>query len=167
MSEITFKADAISMQHDTLKIKVGDTILQATGLKLHIDRDYEPTDTKEQEQPDGSISAQFEINGPSPIIEQVINDVPLWVKILPDSWEGETIRAHIKIAVSKMAIEDIKFDLKGYVSAKFTFALKNLIKHHGMSEIHLKPRFGAEVDSHSYDAITFFHFYIEFEKPKE
>ena len=97
-------------------------------------------------------------------LQYLIGDIPDWIKILPKDWKGETTRATIHFAVSNQAIENTKFDLIGFVSAKFKMALKTLRKKHEKTELCLTQRFTATVDTVQAADKTFFFFHIEFEK---
>jgi hypothetical protein len=97
-------------------------------------------------------------------LQEIIGDNPYWIKYLSKDWEGDTLRANIKFAVSKLAIKNAKFDLNGFVSTKFVISLKHIMNKHGWSELHLTPNFSATIDSISDKKITLFHFHIEYEK---
>ena len=94
-----------------------------------------------------------------------IGNVPNWLKILPDDWDGWIIRAHIKISVSKLAYENIRFDLNGFLSEKLKISLKHIMLKYGMSEIHLKSVVNASIDTCSNNEVNYFHFIVEFERP--
>lgn len=100
---------------------------------------------------------------PNPALEAIVGTPPLWLKPLPDDWEGETTRAHIRLMVSKQAIINGEFDLKGFVRIKLLLAMKHIMRKHGWSEIHLTRNFTATVDAFSDDERTLFDFHIEYE----
>jgi hypothetical protein len=95
-------------------------------------------------------------------LQYLIGDIPDWIKILPKDWKGETTRATIHFAVSNLAIENAKFDTKGFVSEKFVKALRRLKEKCGLDEICLTNRFSASIDSITDDTQTFFCFHVEF-----
>ena len=59
MSELEFKPDAIAVGPSTIKIMVGDKVLQASGVKLHIGHDQDTKDSGAWEQP---ISKSWDIS---------------------------------------------------------------------------------------------------------
>ena len=60
MREIEFKPDAIAVGPSTIKIMVGDKVLQASGVKLHVGHDQDTKDSGAWEQP---ISKSWDITG--------------------------------------------------------------------------------------------------------
>ena len=60
MSKLEFKPDAIAVGPSTIKIMVGDKVLQASGVKLHIGHDQGTKDSGAWEQP---ISKSWDITG--------------------------------------------------------------------------------------------------------
>ena len=60
MSKLEFKPDAIAVGPSTIKIMVGDKVLQASGVKLHIGHDQDTKDSGAWEQP---ISKSWDITG--------------------------------------------------------------------------------------------------------
>ena len=97
-------------------------------------------------------------------LQYLIGDIPDWIKILPKDWEGETIRAHIKIAASNQAVANPKFDLAGYVSTKFLLALGTIKRKKGKKELCLKKDFRAIIDSIRDPEKTYIYFHIEYAK---
>ena len=61
--------------------------------------------------------------------------LPEFVNILPEDWEGNTVRDLIKIRVSKQAIENDEFDLRGFVKSKFTNSLKVIRKRKNIEKL--------------------------------
>lgn len=100
---------------------------------------------------------------PNPALEAIVGTPPLWLKLLPDDWEGETTRAHIMLRVSKMAIINGEFDQKGFVRIKLLLAMKHIMRKKGWSEMHLTRNFTVTVDVFSDYEITLFDFHIEYE----
>lgn len=95
-------------------------------------------------------------------LKDIIGDVPYWIKFLPHDWKGLATRANIKIAASKMALKNTKFDARYFVSQKLVIALKHLMKKHGWSEISLTDEFGVNIDAMREPDRTYFTFHIEF-----
>lgn len=108
------------------------------------------------------LGLQTRPDGMPIILFYLIGEVPYWVKFLPKDWEGETVRAKLSFAVSKQAIENVKFDTKGFVSEKFVQSLRRLKEKCGLDEICLTNRFSASIDSTTDDTQTFFYFHVEF-----
>jgi len=103
-------------------------------------------------------------NGMPITLAYLIGDIPYWVKFLPKDWEGETIRAVVTFAVSKLAIENAKFDLKGFVSEKFVLGLRVIKNKHRKDELYLSRNYNATIDDFRDKEKTYFYFHVEFAK---
>jgi hypothetical protein len=103
-------------------------------------------------------------NGMPITLEKIIGNVPYWIKFLPKDWSGETTRATIRFAVSNIAIENAKFDVDGFVSAKFVNALNHIMTKHEKKEICLTQNFSATIDSIYDPKKTYIYFHIEYAK---
>lgn len=103
-------------------------------------------------------------NGRPMTWEKIIGDIPDWIKLLPKDWEGETIRSLIEFTISKYAINNKRFDLTRYVSAKVLNSLRLIMRKHKIKEIHLTQNFRMTVDGTTNADIAFFLIHIEFAK---
>ena len=98
-------------------------------------------------------------------IEEILTNLPEWVEMLPEDYEGETSRACVWIVVSKQAIDNENFDLIGYLRAKLLGALKTIRKKNGVDVLHLAHRLELVILDLDCKTSGTFQFYIEYEKP--
>ena len=114
------------------------------------------------------VNTKPDFNGmgmkPIMTLKDFIGELPDCIKLLPEDWTGETIRIRIKLHVSKMAVKNKKFDLKGYLWTKFAIALKTVMKKKGMSEIRLTHNFAMTADDFSDEDCVIFYIHTEFER---
>ena len=73
-------------------------------------------------------------------------NLPAGVTLLPNDWEGETKRVVLKFAVSQQAVNNKKFDLQGFIKAKFDNALTAIRHRIGVNELHLTRRIRVAID---------------------
>ena len=69
-----------------------------------------------------------------------LKDLPPCVSLLPKDWEGETTRVKITFAVSRQAVNNEKFDVQGFIKAKFDNTLKAIRHMRGIDELRLTRR---------------------------
>ena len=82
--------------------------------------------------------------------------LPEFVNILPEDWEGNTVRMLIKIRVSKQAIENDEFDLRGFVKSKFNNSLKVIRKRKNIEKLCLTHHLSVIIDGMSDNVSTIF-----------
>ena len=74
-------------------------------------------------------------------------ELPECMTILPEDWDGKTERALIKFRVSKQAVDNDEFDLRGYVKSKFNNALKAIRKRKNIEKLCITHYLNMAVDS--------------------
>lgn len=89
--------------------------------------------------------------------------LPEFVNILPEDWEGNTVRELIKIRVSKQAIENDEFDLRGFVKSKFNNSLKAIRKRKNVEKLCLTHHLSVIIVGMS-DKVSTIFVHIEIEK---
>lgn len=82
--------------------------------------------------------------------------LPEFVHILPEDWKGNTVRELIKIRVSKQAIENDEFDLRGFVKSKFNNSLKVIRKRKDIEKLCLTHHLSVIIDGMSDKVSTIF-----------
>ena len=76
MSEIKLNADKIAIKPGAIKIMVGDKVLQASSVKLHIDHDHEHSDHSVWEQPVSKIyEGELTVQNTGDAIRDILNDM--------------------------------------------------------------------------------------------
>ena len=93
-----------------------------------------------------------------------LSDLPAGVTLLPNDWEGETKRVMLKFAVSQQAVNNKKFDLQGFIKAKFDNGLTAIRRRKGNNELHLTRRIRVAIDEISEHEKARIYIYIEYAK---
>ena len=75
-----------------------------------------------------------------------LKDLPPCVSLLPNDWEGETTRVKMTFAVSRQAVNNEKFDVQGFIKAKFDNTLKAIRHRRGIDELRLTRRISVTID---------------------
>lgn len=88
--------------------------------------------------------------------------LPECVYILSEDWEGTTERNLIKFRVSKQAIENDEFDLRGFVKSKFITALKAIRRRKNFEKLCMTHNLSMIVDEVSDKVSTIFYIHIEY-----
>ena len=73
--------------------------------------------------------------------DMFLNELPQGVTLLPEDWEGETVRVTAKFAISQQAIKNMKFDVEGFIRAKLHNTLTAIRQRRGIKELRLTHRF--------------------------
>lgn len=79
-------------------------------------------------------------------LKDVLTDMPDWIKMLPESWDGPTKRIYINLPISKIALKNSDFDAKSFISFKLKSSLLTIMHKHLLSEIHLTNHFLMFID---------------------
>lgn len=99
------------------------------------------------------------------MIEDILlSDLPAGVTLLPNDWEGETKRVMLKFAVSQQAVNNKKFDLRGFIKAKFDNALTAIRRRRGFDGLRLKPQLRMTIDPNRGNGKTMVYIFIEYAK---
>ena len=99
--------------------------------------------------------------------ELLLKDLPYRVTLLPHNWQGKTTRVMLEFAVSKQAANNPKFDLDGFIKAKFNNAL-TAIRHGRLFEkLRLTRRLHVVIDPESREDRTQIYIHIEYAEEKE
>lgn len=96
--------------------------------------------------------------------DMFLKDLPEGVTLLPKDWQGETTRVDLKFAVSEQAISNKKFDLQGFIKAKFDNTLKAIRQRRHIDDLRLARRLYVIIDTKSAPEKTQVHFHIEYAK---
>lgn len=100
-----------------------------------------------------------------PTVEGIfLSNLPFGVTLLPEKWQGDTTRATLKFAISQQAVNNKKFDLRGFVKLKFNNALTAIRHRRGINELHLTRRIRVAIDGTSEHKKTQIYIYIEYAK---
>lgn len=79
-------------------------------------------------------------------LKDVLTDMPDWIKMLPESWDGPTKMVFMNFPISKIALKNSDFDVKGFISFKLKSSLLTIMHKHLLSEIHLTNHFLMFID---------------------
>ena len=79
-------------------------------------------------------------------LKDVLTDIPDWIKMLPESWDGPTKMIYVVFPISKIALKHEDFDVKGFISSKLKSSLLSIMHKHLLSEIHLTNHFLMFID---------------------
>lgn len=96
--------------------------------------------------------------------DMFLNELPQGVTLLPDDWEGETVRVTAKFAISQQAINNAKFDVEGFIRAKLHNTLTAIRQRRGIKELRLTHRFHCIIDPKVKPEKTKVYFHIEYAK---
>ena len=96
--------------------------------------------------------------------EIFLKDLPEGVMLLPHNFEGETERVMLKFAVSQQAVNNKKFDLKGFIKTKLDNALTASRHRKNIKELRLTRRLQMVIDPTSGREKTQIYFHIEYAK---
>lgn len=99
-------------------------------------------------------------------IEDVLTDMPDWIKMLPESWDGPTKRIYMNFPISKIALKNEDLDVKGFISFKLKSSLLSIMRKHLLSEIHLTNHFLMFIDNkwNRYDVHIHLEYFVEYEQ---
>ena len=89
-------------------------------------------------------------------------DLPEGVTLLPRDWEGETTRVKLTFAVSRQAVYNEKFDLRGFLIAKLRNALTAIRHRRHIKELRLTHRLGMVIDTLSGHEKMKVYFHVEY-----
>ena len=99
------------------------------------------------------------------MIEDIfLSDLPEGVTLLPKKWKGDTTRAMLKFAVSRQAVNNKKFDLRGFIKAKFDNALTAIRRRRSFDGLRLKPQLRMTIDPNRGNEKTMVYIFIEYAK---
>lgn len=99
------------------------------------------------------------------MIEDILlSDLPASVTLLHKKWEGETTRVMLKFAVSRQAVNNKKFDLRGFIKAKFDNALTAIRRRRGFDGLRLKRQLRMDIDPNRGNGKTMVYIFIEYAK---
>ena len=98
------------------------------------------------------------------IDDRFLEDLPDGVTLLPKDWSGETTRIVMNFPVSTQAFKNPKFDLQGFIKAKFDNTLKAIRQRRHIDELRLARRLRVTIDPKSTPEKTQVHFHIEYAK---
>ena len=96
--------------------------------------------------------------------DMFLNELPQGVTLLPEDWEGETVRLTAKFAISQQAIKNMKFDVEGFIRAKLHNTLTAIRQRRGIKELRLTHRFHCIIDPKVEPEKTQIYFHIEYAK---
>ena len=96
--------------------------------------------------------------------EMFLKDLPKGVTLLPHNFEGETTRVKLEFAVSQQAVNNEKFDLKGFIKAKLDRTLTSIRHRRNIKELRLTRRLQVVIDPKSGPEKTKIYFYVEIGK---
>ena len=105
------------------------------------------------------------MNGDILSVEDILlKDLPPDVTLLPKDWEGKTTRAYLDFSVSQQAVNNKKFDLKGFIKKKFNIALSAIRRRKGVNELRLSQKIRMVVNQYSGHKKTHILIFIEYAK---
>ena len=78
--------------------------------------------------------------------DMLLKDLPPGVTLLPKDWDGETTRVRLNFALSRQAVNNEKFDVQGFIKAKFDNTLKAIRQRRGIDELRLTRRISVTID---------------------
>jgi hypothetical protein len=93
-----------------------------------------------------------------------LNELPPGVTLLPEEWHGETVIVKAKFAISQQAIKNAKFDVEGFIKAKFNNTLTAIRHRRGIKELRLPRRLCVILDPKKGSEKTKIYFYFEYVK---
>jgi hypothetical protein len=96
--------------------------------------------------------------------EMLLKDLPEGVTLLPHNFEGETTRVMLKFAISQQAVNNKKFDLKGFIKAKLDNSLTAIRHRRNIDELRLSRRIIVMIDPISGLKKPQIYFHIEYAK---
>ena len=100
-----------------------------------------------------------------PTVEDLfLSNLPFGVTLLPEKWQGDTTRVMLKFAVSRQAVNNKKFDLRGFIKAKFDNALTAIRRRWGFDGLRLKPKLRMTIDPNRGNGKTMVYISIEYAK---
>jgi hypothetical protein len=87
------------------------------------------------------------INSNFPKLEDILLvDLPECIQLLPEDWKGNTKRVWMRLTISKQAIDNEKFNLRGFIKAKFNNALKVIQKRNNVDKLCITQYLAITVD---------------------
>ena len=87
------------------------------------------------------------INSNFPKLEDILLvDLPECIQLLPENWKGNTKRVWMRLPISKQAIDNEKFNLRGFIKAKFDNALKAIQKRNNVDKLCITHYLAITVD---------------------
>ena len=103
------------------------------------------------------------INSNFPKLEDILLvDLPECIQLLPENWKGDTKRVWMRLTISKQAIDNEKFNLRGFIKAKFNNALKAIQKRKNVDKLCITHYIAITVDMVSDKEIAILHINIEY-----
>ena len=91
-----------------------------------------------------------------------LNELPPGVTLLPEEWHGDTVRVVAEFAISQQAIKNAKFDVEGFIKAKFNNTLTAIRHRRDIKELRLPRRLCVTIDPGPKK--TKIYFYFEYAK---
>jgi len=87
------------------------------------------------------------INSNFPKLEDILLvDLPECIQLLPEDWKGNTKRVWMRLTISKQAIDNEKFNLRGFIKAKFDNALKVIQNRNNVDKLCITHYLAITVD---------------------
>jgi len=103
------------------------------------------------------------INSNFPKLEDILLvDLPECIQLLPENWKGNTKRVWMRFPISKQAIDNEKFNLRGFIKAKFDNALKAIQKRNNVDKLCITHYLAITVDMVSDKEKAILHINIEY-----
>ena len=93
-----------------------------------------------------------------------LNELPSGVTLLPEEWHGDTVRVMAEFAISQQAIKNAKFDVEGFIKAKFNNTLTAIRQRRGIKELRIPRRLCVIIDPNKKPEKTKVYFYFEYVK---
>ena len=103
------------------------------------------------------------INSNFPKLEDILLvDLPECIQLLPENWKGNTKRVWMRLTISKQAIDNEKFNLRGFIKAKFNNALKVIQKRKNVDKLCITHYLAITVDMVSDKENAILQIFIEY-----
>ena len=103
------------------------------------------------------------INSNFPKLEDILLvDLPECIQLLPEDWKGNTKRVWMRLTISKQAIDNEKFNLRGFIKAKFNNALKVIQKRKNVDKLCITHYLAITVDMVSDKENAILQIFIEY-----